>query len=219
MKKYLFIIAGVLIFFSCKEQNPQQLTAPPEPAITLKFGNPQTIGNKYNIDIMATSEVPNKEILGINVRFFYDAAMFTSSVVLKDFAGGYGLHTPGQPLVFVGSSGTKVMFSFKGATTVVNGGLQLNSPSKPDVLLNPGEWDKICTIELTLHAGQTSTCPTLVWDNFNAASFLPGSEGVVIALVPKDYALEKVEHLNWVLTGTEKFKYPYGVPVPCNLPQ
>lgn len=214
MRNILILLLIVIVFVSCKNKTAQEQVS--APTITVKFSNPVIVGSTYTVDVFAQSNIPDEEISGFNVRFFYDAAMFSNIVKFKDFQGGYGLHSLGQPKVYVGLPSTKTMFGFQSAMTFVNGGVQLTKPSAPKILLHPEQWNKIFSIELTLKGSNENVCASLVWDRLNdGESFLQGSEGIVIVTAKKQYAIEREQDLNWEQTGFIKFQYPYGKPLPC----
>lgn len=226
MKNLLFLI-GFLFVISC---NPKQQTTEVEqptvdsiyldgiveeqtalPSTTLKLANPRTLGNKYVIDVMVIGSVP-KEVLGINVRLFYESKYFSNVVVFKNFQGGYTTGVFGQPRIYTGLN--KDWFGFSSPARFLNGSCELTKQSAEDILLDPTMWKKLFEIEFTIISSEQGVCYPIVLDKKNKdASFLPGSEGIVIVLNQiGGYTNASVQHWNWEQTQQTP---PFGKVLPC----
>jgi len=236
MKNILYLIAFTL-FVSCTQEptietqeeissRAEGFTSQLQPNLYIRFANERLLIDKYVVDVELKCDSINTELFGMNVRFFYDAADFTTACKLINFQGGYGLYVWDQPKVYTGNTASNIIFKTSGASRFVNGSMQLMDKSKPKIVLD--NWAKVFEIELTPNTPTTSLnnfCPELIWDKMSdplMGSFLAGSDGVtatVLARVGTKYettpTVERPEYFNWVSTGTMKFKYPYGAPK-CN---
>jgi len=193
--------------------------------IQIRFANPQfeKSSQTYSLDVEMRSNVADEQLFGINVRFFYDAAMLSFSH-LDNFQQGYGI-LGDTPKAFVGNSNSgSQMFKFYEAAGYVNTAVQLME-SKSSVAMGPNKWAKYFTAHFKVHEmelGNEKFAPSVIWDvksTPKGGGYLKGSDGVVLTLVEKDQAtLEEsvpasVEGIpfNWVQTS--KTSMPFGHPV------
>jgi hypothetical protein len=189
------------------------------PVITVRFANPQfdNATDQYCVDVEFLSDVPEQQVFGMNVRFFYDDSVL-EFISFTDFQGGYGPMLPNPPGIFTSPAGP-TLFNFAGDAEFVNGAIQLLDETAAPVTLGPDNWTKVfqmCFHVDDANADQQNFCPSLVWDlevNPENGSFLVGSDGVVITVVdpgPYDSApsIENADQFNWTYSGSGAA--PYG---------
>lgn len=169
--------------------------------------------------------MPNVELFGMNVRFFYDDTNL-ELIGFSDFQGGYGPVLPDPPDIMMTLPGTGTsFFGFPppGIADFVNGAIQLVDVGQPSILLNTVTWTKlfqVCFDVEGLLADSVDFCPPIVWDleaNPANGGYLPGDDGVVMTLVAtpplmSNPADENVVQFNWAYLGDGL--PPYGQPVP-----
>lgn len=196
------------------------------PVITVRFANPQydNATEQYCVDVEFLSNVPDQQVFGMNVRFFYDDSVL-EFISFSDFQGGYGPMLPNPPGIFTSQSASS-MFGFTGAAEFVNGAIQLLDETAAPVMLGPDSWTKVfqmCFHVDDANANQMSFCPSLVWDlevDPANGSFLVGSDGVVITVVdpgPLDSApsVENASQFNWTYSGSGSAPYGHSVQNNC----
>ncbi|MFZ5431513.1 MAG: Ig-like domain-containing protein [Bacteroidota bacterium] len=200
--------------------------------ITTRFANPVydcTTGT-WCVDVEFTSSQPNRRLVDMNVRFWYDSDMLTYQSV-GGFATGYYLGGTPSVTTLTPASGPD-LFTMTGAATYWNGYVTVNQAASP-VLLSPGTWTKLFSMCFTLPYDKVAEatdecCPVLVWDleeDPADGGFMPGSDGVVITLenlqnpILFDPAIENVVQFNWTYTTGSAGPFdptdpePYGYPV------
>lgn len=194
------------------------------PVITVRFANPQNncVTEEYCLDVEARADIPDQEVFGINLRFFYDDDIL-ELVDFTDFQGGYGPVAPNPPLITTSIPAGPALFNFEGPAEFINGAIQLVSTGPPPIILDTLEWSKlfqICFLVEDLTANLDTFCPPLVWDleqDPANGGFLAGDDGVVITVVDPDPNIEShpademVVHFNWEYIGNGM--PPYGQPI------
>ncbi len=192
-----------------------------DPVITVRFSNPRFYcdTSRYIVDVEFQSNTPNKEIFGMNVRFWYDDNLL-EFVRFQNFPSSYGAVAPSPPSVTSVNVGT-VWFGFPTIVAdYVNGAMQKTSTNATPIYISTSGWTKLFSI--VFHVDD----PNADYSNFYAAvigdlelnpangGFLPGNDGIVITLVnPSGGSLPATENtipLNWVYTGSGA--PPYGHP-------
>ncbi|MBK9981417.1 MAG: hypothetical protein IPP15_03155 [Saprospiraceae bacterium] len=193
-----------------------------DPVITVRFSNPRYYcdTSRYIVDVEFQSNTANKEIFGMNVRFWYDDNLL-EFVRFQNFPSSYGAVAPSPPSVTSVNVGT----SWFGFPTIVadyvNGAMQKTSTNATPIYISTNGWTKLFSI--VFHVDD----PNADYSNFYAAvigdlelvpsngGFLPGNDGIVITLVnPSGGSLPSTENtipLNWVYTGSGA--PPYGHPM------
>lgn len=191
-----------------------------DPNLTVRFNNPQFSCSTYEycLDVEFQSDVANKELFGMNVRFFIDDRIL-EYVNLRGFQGGYGAVSPSPANVNYGTSGIP-WFNFTDGADYINGAVQKTNSSAPPIYISTSGWTKLFQACFTVdyHNGsETVFCPPVVWDleaNPNNGGFPNGSSGVVMTVVngsDSSPALEHVNQFNWQYTGNGSA--PFGEPI------
>jgi len=196
-----------------------------QPKITLRFSTPSASNGIYKVNVEATSDQPNQELFGANLRFFYDSKRLrkasVSTVRLLNFQGGYGEFPIDLSYRFANPNASlgPLWFRLDGAASYCNMGFQLYDKTKPKILLNPGEWCKLFEIHFLINDGLSGEFyPALIWDlerDHSRGSFINGSDGLVMLVMsntpPKETALamEEVKHLNWMYDNDTAA--PFGI--------
>lgn len=202
------------------------------PNITVRFANPafDCVTGEYCVDVEFQSDLPDQELFGMNVRFFYEESIL-ELINFRDFQGGYGPVAPNPPvkLTSLPAFGYN-FFGFgvpgNGAAEWINGAIQLIDESQPPVFISTSGWTKLFQICFEFddpNPDSTGFCPPLVWDleqNPALGGYLPGDDGVVMTVyeVSTGFTLptfENVDQFNWEYTGTGSAP-PYGAPVPTD---
>jgi hypothetical protein len=192
-----------------------------DPNITVSFGNPQynCSTQEYCLDVLFKSDVANKELFGMNVRFFYDDVIL-ELINFRDFQGGYGPVAPNPPTNTYSASAGPALFNFGGGSDYINGAVQKTNANAPPIYISTSGWTKLYQMCFTVddpNANENSFCPPIVWDlesNPANGGFPAGSAGVVMTVVNgsgSSNALEHVEQFNWAYSGNGT--PPYGAPV------
>jgi Secretion system C-terminal sorting domain len=193
------------------------------PVVTVRFANPQNdcVTQEYCLDVEFKADMPDLEVFGMNVRFFYDDDIL-ELIDFRDFQGGYGPVAPNPPVSSTSIPAGPALFNFVGAAEFINGAMQLVSSGSP-ILLDTLEWTKLFQICFNVDGpnGNLDTfCPPVVWDleqNPENGGFLAGDDGVVITITdpdPNNESLpsdENADQFNWEYTGNGAA--PYGQPV------
>lgn len=213
---YSFLtLAGLLCF--------QRAAFTQAPVITVRLANPQNdcITQEYCLDVEARADIPDQEIFGMNIRFFYDDDVL-ELVDFRDFQGGYGPIAPNPPVISTSGPAGPSLFNFSGPAEFVNGAMQLVSSGPPPIILDTSTWSKlfqICFLVDDQNANLDTFCPSVVWDleqNPLNGGFLSGDDGVVLTIVDPDPnneslpADENVVQFNWEYIGNGS--PPYGQP-------
>lgn len=193
------------------------------PLITVRLANPQNdcVTSEYCLDVEFTTDIPDPEVFGMNIRFFYDDDVL-ELVDFRDFQGGYGPVAPNPPIITTSTPAGPALFNFSGPAEFVNGAMQLVNSGAPPIILAPGTWTKlfqICFVVDDPNANLDTFCPSVVWDleqDPSNGGFLSGDDGLVVTIVDPDPnneslpANEAVEQFNWQYTGSGT--PPYGQP-------
>lgn len=193
------------------------------PVVTARFSNPQydCYTQTYSVDVDFQSDVPNKRIFGVNLRYAYDSQVL-QFIEAKNFASGYGLAS--TPAVTTGNAHSgAAFFGFSGPLTYWNGNLQLLNPYATPTPISPGAWTRILSLSFqVVDAGallENTLSPCLVWEkkqNPEEGGFFGGSEGLVVTLLESLVPLktspttEHVVQFNWSYTEEQEsyFGYP-----------
>lgn len=193
------------------------------PVVTVRFANPQfdCAAGTYRLDVEFQSNIPNQQLFGMNVRFYYDDAVLEFDS-FSAFQNGYGPVPPNPPTLTTASPASgPAMFGLAGAAEYVNGAVQLINPSAAPLYLAMTGWTKLftaCFKVVDPAASGTSFCPPVIWDlksDPTAGGFLPGSNGVVITLVsppPAESAAADEQALQFNWRYTDAVGMPYGYP-------
>lgn len=196
--------------------------------MTVRFANPvlDCVTGEYCVDVEFQSDVPDDEVFGMNVRFFYDSEQLLFDAI-GDFQGGYSAVSPNPPLVNTGGANSGTAFGFGGPATFVNGAIQLTNTGATPILLTTDSWTKLYQICFTITAPDSELdnfCPSLVWDleqNPANGGFFPTSDGVVITTVDNSPgqesqpADENVDQFNWEYIGAGTPPYGQAIEEEC----
>ncbi|MBE0637612.1 MAG: hypothetical protein IH598_03745 [Bacteroidales bacterium] len=215
-KSFLILTTVLLTSFFSFGQNPE---------ISVRFANPQidTQTQTLVVDVEFQSELPDKQLFGMNVRFFYDASVL-DFMYFFNFENGYSASSPNPPYISTGAptSGAD-LFSLVGPAEYVNGAMQLVNPSAPPVYISTSGWTRLYSIRFQIEnyntIGSNAFFPSIIWDlqeNTANGSFLTGSDGVVITLAApppqqSTASTEQVDQFNWTYSGNTGL--PYGYPI------
>lgn len=193
-----------------------------DPNITVRLANPtfNCTTQEYCVDVQFQSDIANKELFGMNVRFFYDDVVL-ELINFRDYQGGYGPVAPNPPTITYSATGGPALFNFGGGSDYVNGAIQKTNASAPPIYISTTSWTKLYQICFSVddpNANVNNFCPAIVWDleaDPANGGFPPGSAGVVMTVVNGSNsapAFEHVEQYNWEYSGNGT--PPYGMPVP-----
>lgn len=191
-----------------------------DPNITVRLANPQfnCATQEYCLDVQFQSDIANKELFGMNVRFFYDDVVL-ELINFRDYQGGYGPVAPNPPTITYSATGGPALFNFGGGSDYVNGAIQKTNANAPPIYISTTSWTKLYQICFTVddpNANVNNFCPSVVWDleaDPANGGFPPGSAGVVMTVVNgsgSSNSLEHVEQFNWAYSGNGT--PPYGAP-------
>lgn len=191
-----------------------------DPNLTVRFNNPQFSCSTYEycLDVEFQSDIANKELFGMNVRFFLDDKIL-EFVAFRGFQGGYGAVAPNPASVNYSTSGIP-WFNFTDGADYINGAVQKTNSSAPAIYISTSGWTKLFQACFTVdyHNGsETVFCPPVVWDleaNPNNGGFPSGSAGVVMTVVNgsgSSNTFEHVEQFNWQYIGNGSA--PFGEPI------
>jgi hypothetical protein len=162
------------------------------PTVSVRLANPtySCETGLYCLDVEFQADVPDVQLFGMNVRFFYPDDILELSG-FSDFQGGYGPVAPNPPTVIPSAAGFGTnFFGFPapGVADWVNGAIQLVDGMQPAIILGTQDWTKLFQICFTVQgpiADSTNFCPPIVWDlELNPANggYLAGDDGVVITV-------------------------------------
>ncbi len=193
-----------------------------DPNITVRLANPtyNCSTQEYCLDVQFQSDVANKELFGMNVRFFYDDVVL-ELINFRDYQGGYGPVAPNPPTITYSATGGPALFNFGGGSDYVNGAIQKTNANAPPIYISTSGWTKLYQMCFSVddpNADVNNFCPAIVWDlEVDPANggFPPGSAGVVMTVVNGSGsapASEHVQQFNWQYSGNGT--PPYGMPVP-----
>lgn len=224
--KQIFLFLAMVLMLSCNQPitwEPSNVSvSSPQPTVTVRLTNPtyNPATKKFKLDVEFRGD--SCRVFGANFRFFYDATTFlpgnASTVNLTDYATGYGDYFPNPPYFGTSQTAGKPMFNLQNnPVTYVNGAFALIDNTATPIYLNRTNWTRLFRIELTVNT--SPICPIVILDKKldpNLGSFLPGSEGVTIAIFKSgstsltEPVLEYVEYFNWQATSNTM---PYGKPI------
>lgn len=194
------------------------------PNITVRFANPSWDCDleQYCVDIEFQSDLPDQEIFGMNVRFFYDNTEL-EIIAFSDFQGGYGPlgGNPGPILTSPPGFGTNYFnLPSPGVADFVNFSFQLVDPNAPPIYIESAGWTKLLQVCFTIddpNPDSSNFCPPIIWDLEQDPAdlgYLTGDDGVVITIVDGNDsapANENVVQFNWEYTGDGNSP-PFGQP-------
>jgi hypothetical protein len=217
----LFPIADMLgsgFYFSPKSNLSAAVVV--DPNITVRCANPTMNCTTYElcVDVEFQSDIANKELFGMNVRFFIDDKI-KEFVAFRNFQGGYSAVTPNPANVSYSTSGIP-WFNFTGGADYVNGAIQKTNSNATPIYISTSGWTKLfqmCFIVDSPNGDETHYCPPIVWDLESDPAnggFPSGSAGVVMTVVNGSgsaNALEHVDQFNWQYTGNGAA--PFGEPI------
>lgn len=202
------------------------------PNLTVRFTNPafDCLTGEYCVDVEFQSDLPDQELFGMNVRFFYEESKL-ELINFRDFQGGYGPVAPNPPVKLTslpafGYNYFRFGVPGNGAAEWINGAIQLVDESQPPLYISTTGWTKLFQICFEIddpNPDSTGFCPPLVWDleqNPALGGYLPGDDGVVMTVFEESTGFtlptfEHVDQFNWEYTGTGSAP-PYGAPVPTD---
>lgn len=187
-----------------------------QPKITTRFSNPQYEAStkKLTLNVDFLSDTPDQRIYGMNVRFFYDGAIFekgnTATVRFKDYAPGYGGFSPNPPYFGNSTAGIAWFKLSSTAVTYVNGAMALTNVNATPIIISTDilDWTTLFKIELTTKLPLTGeVAPAIIWDKETIPTnggFIPGSDGVTITTILDPTGAiktqpteEYAQHFNW----------------------
>jgi hypothetical protein len=189
-----------------------------DPVLTVRCANPQfnCTTDIYCLDVEFQSDLANKELFGMNVRFLYDDGILEFHNI-SGFLGGYGAIAPNPPTINPITNGAP--WNFSAGADYVNGAIQKVNANAPPIYISTTGWTKLFQVCFTidLAENENSFCPPVVWDleqNPANGGYPPGSAGVVMTVVNgsgSSNAVEAVDHFNWQYVGSGG--QPYGEPI------
>lgn len=196
---------------------------PLNPLVTVRFANPDWNASleRYTVDVEFKSDIPDIQVFGMNVRFFYDDGILEFSG-FEDFQGGYAAVAPNPPNINTSPAGP-ALFRFAGPADFINGAIQLVSTDSTPIILDTEQWTKLFRISFEIDDADPdaeSFCPSLVWDmeaNPANGGFLVADDGVCITVLDPDPfmesapSVENVVQFNWQYIGTGSI--PWGEPI------
>lgn len=208
---FTILFFSALMLVSCIQLKAQ------DPIITVRFANPEYLSatQTYTLDVEFKSDQANKQLFGMNVRFFYpDNVLEYAS--FGEFAQGYAIVNPNPPIITTGNeTGGMILFGFPGPHEYLNGAIQKVSSSS--VVLSTTDWTKIFNV--TFNVDDTaaflngSNCPSVIWDLNEAATggIAAGLCMTVVLGSGSSSATERCEQFNWQYDGIAGL--PHGFPV------
>jgi len=185
-----------------------QTTAQVLPVVTARFANPyfDCETQLYCVDVELISDTPDKQLYGMNVRFFYDGTIL-EYYSTGDFEPGYDILGP--PAIQTLFAGSGAYFGLNDPLIWYNGAVQLTGSSS--LFISTTEWTRYFTVCFKvinpIYLGIDRFCPPLVWDleeDPANGGYLPGDDGVVITLVGEFQSTpttENVDQFNWYYTS------------------
>jgi hypothetical protein len=198
----------------------QVIAQPQTPVVTVRFANPhfdcptQTLC----VDVEFMADIPNQQLFGMNVRFFYDDHVL-EYLSMGDFQEGYG--SPNPPQIDTYPVGSGDLFGIPGPLEFFNGTVQLLSPS---TIYLTTDWTKLFNI--CFHVDDADAldldnfCPSIIWDlqaDPGLGGYLQGDDGVVMTVVAplegSSPTTENVVQFNWQYDPSENM---IGFPVNLN---
>jgi hypothetical protein len=211
---WLILIGNIWMYALCMAQTP---------VVTVHFANPEysCVSQEYCLDVEFKADIPDQEVFGVNVRFFYDDELL-ELIDFRDFQGGYGPVAPDPPIIFTSEPAGPALFNFTGPAEFINGAIQLLSTDDP-IYLDTDNFTKLFQICFDVDGpipNLDTFCPPIVWDleaDPSNGGFLSGDDGVVITIVDPDpnnesyAAIENVVQYNWEYTGDGS--PPFGQPI------
>jgi hypothetical protein len=214
------LISLVLFFLVMAGFNAYAQTLP---VVTVRFNNPSfnCETGTYCLDVEFLSDTPDKQLYGINVRFWYDDDVL-EFLSMGDYAQGYGAYDPDPPEITSYSAGSGSAFGFPGPAEFLNGAVRLLGSTDIYLSTDPQQWTKIFNVCFEIDDPTAfdieNFCPSIVWDleeDPANGGFITGSDGVVISVVappPDDSSptTENVVQHNWVYDGVPGL--PFGEP-------
>lgn len=162
------------------------------PQIEARFANPtyQKDTRTYYLDVELQSKNSAEQLFGMNLRFFYDAALLEFQRV-DQFHPGYGLLGEAPKPAVGNEQGGIQLFGLNNAAAYINGGVQLLDERYP-LTITPDGWVKAFRVSFkvpTFPSNRENFCPSVIWDVEAAqgqGGFLPGSAGLVITVTEKN---------------------------------
>jgi hypothetical protein len=219
IRSKLFLIPALIYFSISAYQSVAQ-----QPVVTVRFSNPEYVcaTQTYSLDVEFQCNTANKELHGMNVRFYYDDEIleFTS---FGEFVQGYGVTPPNPPYVETDTTenGGMEIFGIDGPWEYINGAIKKTSGMYTTILSTTG-WTKLFNINFHVDDPESmkdpSFCPSAIWDMKEnpADGGFSGNSGVVITLVVNypnitENSTENVLQYNWQYDSVPGL--PYGNPV------
>ena len=189
-----------------------------DPVVITRFANPElnTATQTYTLDVEFQCNTPGKQLLNMNVLFYYDDSIL-EFVSFGEYAQGYGPMPPDPPNIWPYPQSYASYWGFSGPPEYVNGAIQKATTSS--VYLSTTDWTKLFNV--TFHVDDPNAmngdfCPSVVWDlkEDGSGGFMAG-DGVTITLAPALFVTENVVPFNWAYDGIPGIPYGYPVDINC----
>jgi hypothetical protein len=117
-----------------------------DPVVKVRFANPKytCATQTYKVDVEFQCNTADKQLFGMNVRFFY-ADNILEFVSFGEFVQGYTAVSPNPPIISTGNSNSGMaLFGFPGAQEYVNGAIQKTGTTS--LTLSTTGWTKIFNV-------------------------------------------------------------------------
>ena len=193
--------------------------------VTVRFSNPEFVCStlNYSLDVEFQCNVPDKELFGMNVRFFYPDNVL-EFLSFGEFASGYGPISPNPPIISTGNDASGMtLFGFPGPQEYVNGAIQKNNNTP--VILPTSGWIKLFNVNFHVDdpnaLNNPSFCPPVIWDLNEAATGGINPAGGIIIILTVIYpdvtapAKENCVQFNWQYDGVPGNPHGYPDPTDC----
>lgn len=216
--KFSLVFFSILLFSGFKAFSV-------DPVVTVRFANPEFVctTQTYSLDVEFQCNTANKELFGMNVRFFYPENVL-EFLSFGEFATGYGPALPNPPLKSTGNeSSGMALFGFLGPQEYINGAIQKNA-ADPLVYLSTTGWTKLFNVSFHVDdpaaLNSQSFCPPVIWDlNEAQTGGINPSGGIIITLTVtypnlSSPATENCQQFNWQYDGIPGL--PHGNPLPTD---
>jgi hypothetical protein len=196
-----------------------------DPIVTVRFTNPEFVCSTqtYSLDVEFQCNTANKELFGMNVRFFYPDNVL-EFLSFGEFASGYGSVAPNPPIISTGNSSSGMtLFTFPGPQEYVNGAIQKNTSTT--IYLPTTTWVKLFNVNFHVDdpslLGGDSFCQPVIWDlNEAQTGGINPSGGIIITLVlsypvTTSPATEHCQQFNWQYDGVPGLPHGFPNPITC----
>jgi hypothetical protein len=163
-----------------------------KPQIDIQFANPvyDRTTRTYAVDVELKSMTEPELLFGMNLRFFYDATLLQYKGI-DQFHRGYGFLGDAPKAIVGAVSSGSVFFDFDNKAGYINGTVLLVNEPYP-LEIRTDVWTKAFRVTFKVPVSffaEEAFCPSIIWDKEvdpADGGFLPGSEGLLIAVVKRD---------------------------------